>query len=118
MYQLTSPASLSQMSEYTPLALDYEYDDAETKHGDATSSTPAEYHQKPDRSQGRNLLPFLFAIAALVAIHVFVWVFAVRQVGEIVGIIERNLDMADTRALPRPNARDGLEVLMQRKGGI
>lgn len=99
------------MSGYIPLARDSVEDT--NKDGEATPSLESDHcHWTDEKShQPRSNYSRVFYVAlALVLVNVLVWTFAALKLKTIYDTVQDNLDIADTRILPRPDAGNGVKL--------
>ena len=99
------------MSDYIPLARDIV--ENTNKDGEAVASLDSgDYHwidEKPYRSQN-NYDHVVYVALVLVLVNVLVWAFAASKLKTIYDTIQDNLDVVDTRMLPRPDAGNGVKL--------
>ncbi len=102
------------MSGYIPLARDSVEDtnnDAEV----VPSRDPDHYHWADEKAhQPRsNHTRVVYIALALVLVNVLVWALAASKLKTIYDTIQDNLDVVDTRMLPRPDAGNGVKLSVQ-----
>ena len=92
------------MSKYTPLSGDDSIDDL-LEHSSPLSSS------RGWRSYLHVHMDVIYKAGALVAINALVIGIALIKSGQIYEELQRSMDVEDTRALPRPDAANGLDKL-------
>ena len=102
------------MSGYIPLARD-SVEDTNTNAGVVSSLDPDHHHWADKKSyQPRNNYTRVVYIAlALVLVNVLILAFAASKLKNIYDTIQDNLDVVDTRMLPRPDAGNGVKLSVQ-----
>ena len=93
------------MSERIPLTKegDYDFDELDPRLYDESHEI---MEASPTKTNDRALI---LAIVALLFVNILAWAFASIRMKAIYHAIEANLDVAETRSLPRPDTRNGLE---------
>ncbi|PIL23346.1 hypothetical protein GSI_14657 [Ganoderma sinense ZZ0214-1] len=100
------------MSGYLPLARDSVEDT--NKDGEVVPSIDSEPWADEKSRQPRSTYTFAVYVAlALVLVNVLVWAFAASKFKTIYDTIQDNLEVVDTRMLPRPDAGNGVKLSVQ-----
>ncbi|KAI1794445.1 hypothetical protein LXA43DRAFT_1059266 [Ganoderma leucocontextum] len=102
------------MSGYIPLARDSVEDT--NKDAEVVPSLDSEHHHWADEKSHRprsNYSRVIYVALALLLVNVLVWAFAASKLKTIYETIEDNLDVVDTRMLPRPDAGNGVKLSVQ-----
>nr|VWP02647.1 DHA14-like major facilitator [Ganoderma boninense] len=100
------------MSGYLPLARDSIEDT--NKGGEVVPLMESDHwaDEKPRQPQ-RNYARAVYVALALVLVNVLVWAIAAWKLAAIYDTIRANLDVVDTRMLPRPDAGNGVKLSVQ-----
>ena len=103
------------MSGYMPLARD-SVEDTNKHHGSKEALLSPEYQwaDEQESSKSRSSLRSVVYIAlALLLVNVLVWATAGSKLRTIYHTIQDNLDLVDTRLLPRPDVGNGVKLTAQ-----
>ena len=97
------------MSEYTPLKTDTEHENDETHR--KNNEELADCEPSPRKPSNEALVWGLVATTLLV-VNVLAWAYGAHRLSAIFHALQDALDTTDTRSLPRPDTRNGLEKLL------
>ncbi|KAM5537666.1 hypothetical protein V8D89_008744 [Ganoderma adspersum] len=103
------------MSGYIPLARD-SVEEIDTNAEVVPSLDPDNHHHWANEKMHQprsNYARVVYVVLALMLVNVLVWAFAASKFKTIYDTIQDNLDVVDTRMLPRPDAGNGVKLSVQ-----